>query len=145
MAAIYPYVLIVHLFCAVIFIGYLFFDVVILPNVKKLYGEEVANKAEQGIGQRAVKIMPICVLLLLITGGMMVSQYIGGDKGYFETPFQKVLMLKICFACGIFAMVGIALTCKFLNKKNPIGNIIHPAVLILGALIIVCAKLMWYV
>ncbi|GMB91574.1 CopD family copper resistance protein [Helicobacter ailurogastricus] len=144
MAAIYPYVLVIHLSCAVIFLGYLFFDVVILPNVKKLYGDEIANKAEQGIGQRAVKIMPICVLLLLITGGMMVSQYIGGDKGYFETPFQKVLMLKICFACGIFVMVGIALTCKFLNKKNPLEKIIHPSVLILGGLIIVCAKLMWY-
>ncbi|BDQ28770.1 CopD family copper resistance protein [Helicobacter ailurogastricus] len=144
MAAIYPYVLVIHLSCAVIFIGYLFFDVLILPNVKKLYGDEIASKAAQGIGQRAVKIMPICVLLLLITGGMMVSQYIGGDKGYFETPFQKVLMLKICFACGIFVMVGIALTCKFLNKKNPLEKIIHPSVLILGGLIIVCAKLMWY-
>ncbi|BDQ26735.1 hypothetical protein ASB1_04110 [Helicobacter heilmannii] len=100
MATIYPYVLIVHLFCAVIFLGYLFFDVVILPNVKRIYGEEIANKAEEGIGQRAVKIMPICVLLLLITGGMMVGQYIGGDKGYFETPFQKVLMLKLLFAGG---------------------------------------------
>ncbi|CCM11127.1 CopD family copper resistance protein [Helicobacter heilmannii] len=144
MATIYPYVLIVHLFCAVIFLGYLFFDVVILPNVKRIYGEEIANKAEEGIGQRAVKIMPICVLLLLITGGMMVGQYIGGDKGYFETPFQKVLMLKLLFAGGIFAMVAIALTCKFLNKKNPIGGIIHPTALILGALIIVCAKYMWY-
>ncbi|BEG57120.1 hypothetical protein NHP21005_08080 [Helicobacter sp. NHP21005] len=62
-----------------------------------------------------------------------------------QTPFQKVLMLKLLFAGGIFVMVAIALTCKFLNRKNPIGSIIHPTALILGALIIVCAKLMWYV
>ncbi|BEG57119.1 hypothetical protein NHP21005_08070 [Helicobacter sp. NHP21005] len=91
MAAIYPYVLIIHLFSAVIFLGYLFFDVVILPNVKKLYGDEIANKAEQGIGQRAVKIMPICVLLLLITGGMMVSQYIGGIRGICKRLFKRCL------------------------------------------------------
>ncbi|WP_205435810.1 CopD family copper resistance protein [Helicobacter suis] len=145
MAAIYPYVLIVHLICAIIFIGYLFFDVVIFPNVKRLFGEEIAQKAAQGISQRAIKIMPLCVLLLLITGGMMVSQYMGGDKGFFNTPFQKLLMLKIFLACLIFAMVGTALTCKFLGKPNPLGSIIHPAVLTLGALIIICAKLMWFV
>ncbi|GAA9992161.1 hypothetical protein VN1042_00650 [Helicobacter pylori] len=31
MDAIYPYVLVVHLLCAIIFIGYLFFDGVIFP------------------------------------------------------------------------------------------------------------------
>ncbi len=40
MDAIYPYVLVVHLLCAIIFIGYLFFDGVIFPNVKKMFGEE---------------------------------------------------------------------------------------------------------
>ncbi len=32
MDAIYPYVLVVHLLCAIIFIGYLFFDGVIFPE-----------------------------------------------------------------------------------------------------------------
>ncbi|GAA7355710.1 hypothetical protein MLS218_02630 [Helicobacter pylori] len=54
MDAIYPYVLVVHLLCAIIFIGYLFFDEVIFPNVKKMFGEEFANKANTGITQRAV-------------------------------------------------------------------------------------------
>ncbi|GAA8706822.1 hypothetical protein oki352_05950 [Helicobacter pylori] len=43
MDAIYPYVLVVHLLCAIIFIGYLFFDGVIFPNVKKMFGEEFAK------------------------------------------------------------------------------------------------------
>ncbi|MGL2476400.1 copper resistance protein CopD, partial [Helicobacter pylori] len=82
MDAIYPYVLVVHLLCAIIFIGYLFFDMVIFPNVKKMFGEEFANKANAGITQRAIKIMPLCVLGLVLTGGMMLSQYMGGDKGW---------------------------------------------------------------
>lgn len=144
MQGIYPYLLVIHLVCAIIFIGYLFFDVVIFPNIKRLYGEEVAQKAQQGIGQRAIKIMPVCLLLLLLTGGMMVSAYIGGDKGFFDTPFQKFLMLKIFLACVIFAAVIVSLLCKFLGKPNPLGKVIHPLALVLGFLIVICAKWMWY-
>ncbi|CCF81104.1 hypothetical protein HBZS_115530 [Helicobacter bizzozeronii CCUG 35545] len=36
MQALYPYLLISHLLCAIIFIGYLFFDVVIFPSIKKI-------------------------------------------------------------------------------------------------------------
>ncbi|AFI03573.1 CopD family copper resistance protein [Helicobacter cetorum] len=144
MTAIYPYILVVHLLCAIIFIGYLFFDMVIFPNVKKMYGEEFANKANMGITKRAIKIMPLCVLTLVITGGMMLSQYVGGDKGWCETPFQKVLMVKVILALSIFALVLFSLSCKFLGKKNPIGNYIHHIALTFGFLIAILAKLMWF-
>ncbi|WP_104706274.1 CopD family copper resistance protein [Helicobacter bizzozeronii] len=144
MQALYPYLLISHLLCAIIFIGYLFFDVVIFPSIKKIYGEEIAQKAQQGISARAIKIMPLCVLWLLLSGGMMLSVYVGGDKGFLETPFQKVLMLKVLLACTIFAMVAISLACKFLNKKNPLASVIHPLALLLGLGIVICAKWMWF-
>ncbi|GAA7178303.1 CopD family copper resistance protein [Helicobacter pylori] len=145
MDAIYPYVLVVHLLCAIIFIGYLFFDGVIFPNVKKMFGEEFANKANTGITQRAVKIMPLCVLGLVLTGGMMLSQYMGGDKGWCETPFQKTLMLKVILALSIFLLVLFSLSCKFLGKKNPIGKYIHPIALTFGFLIAILAKTMWFI
>ncbi len=47
MDAIYPYVLVVHLLCAIIFIGYLFFDMVIFPNVKKKCEENVWRRVCQ--------------------------------------------------------------------------------------------------
>ncbi|NHB36113.1 copper resistance protein CopD [Helicobacter pylori] len=145
MDAIYPYVLVVHLLCAIIFIGYLFFDGVIFPNVKKMFGEEFANKANIGITQRAIKIMPLCVLGLVLTGGMMLSQYMGGDKGWCETPFQKILMLKVILALSIFLLVLFSLSCKFLGKKNPIGKYIHHIALAFGFLIAILAKTMWFV
>ncbi|GAA8039128.1 hypothetical protein JP0565_04210 [Helicobacter pylori] len=58
MDAIYPYVLVVHLLCAIIFIGYLFFDGVIFPNVKKMFGEEFANKAIQESLKERLKSCP---------------------------------------------------------------------------------------
>lgn len=94
MDAIYPYVLVVHLLCAIIFIGYLFFDGVIFPNVKKMFGEEFANKANTGITQRAVKIMPLCVLGLVLTGGMMLSQYMGAIKAGVKPLFKRYSCLR---------------------------------------------------
>lgn len=53
-----------------------------------MFGEEFANKANTGITQRAIKIMPLCVLGLVLTGGMMLSQYMGAIKAGVK-PFSK--------------------------------------------------------
>ncbi|MGN8363626.1 copper resistance protein CopD, partial [Helicobacter pylori] len=76
---------------------------------------------------------------------MMLSQYMGGDKGWCETPFQKILMLKVILALSIFLLVLFSLLCKFLGKKNPIGKYIHHIALAFGFLIAILAKTMWFV
>ena len=141
---IYPLLLIVHLFCAIVFVGYLFFDVIIYPNVKRL-GKELDNQVSNAIAKRARRIMPICVLLLLITGIMMMVNYIGGDLGYFGSRFQVLLMIKVALASIIFIFVATSLTCAFVLKcKNPLGKIIHPVAFVLSICIIILAKLMFY-
>ena len=52
MEALYPYALIVHLFCAIIFLGFIFTDVVLFSAVRKKLGDEVANKMFRIIAQR---------------------------------------------------------------------------------------------
>lgn len=146
MQALYPTLLIIHLLCAIIFLGYIFFDVVIFPNVKKIFGQEIATKASKAIQGRGTKIMPLCILGLFITGGMMLSSHIGGDMGIFQTNFQKLLLLKVLLALFIVALVIFSLSCKFIFKiHNPIGNFIHPIALILGFFIVVLAKLMYFI
>lgn len=146
MQTIYPFVLIIHLICAIIFLGYLFFDVVIFPNIKKMFGEEISSKASKAISARGSKIMPLCVLVLLITGGMMMSNYINSSLGFFDSNLQKLLVLKICLALVIIAMIGISLTYAFILKKpSPIGKIIHPVAIILGFIIVILAKIMFFV
>ncbi|PAF48108.1 copper resistance protein CopD [Helicobacter sp. 12S02634-8] len=146
MQTIYPLILIIHLICAIIFLGYLFFDVFIFPNIGKMFGSEIAKKAAAGIAARGTKIMPICVLGLIITGGMMVSNYIGKNMGFFSSNFQKLLMIKIALATIIVLMVITSLTYKFILKKpSPIGKFIHPVAVTLGFCIVILAKLMFYV
>ena len=66
MEKIYPYVQILHLFFAIIFLGYVFFDVIILGFLKDKFGSNFQN-VKQTIGARAIKIMPVCILGLFLT------------------------------------------------------------------------------
>lgn len=146
MESLYPFALIIHVFCAIIFVGYLFFDVVIFSKAKKNLKQELRTEVQEVITKKAIKIMPICVLLLLLTGGMMMSKWVGSQIGYFDTTFQQIFMLKVFFACLIFIMVALSLSYKFILKKpNPLNRIIHPLALTLAILIVLCAKLMFYV
>lgn len=146
MQNLYPYAQIIHLFCAIIFVGYLFFDVIILRVASKKMPPELAQKAKQAIGSVAVKIMPICVLLLVLTGGMMMSGLVGSKAGgYFETNLQIAFMIKFCLAMVIVAAVIVNLSCKFIFKRpSPLGNI-HPIALTLAVAIVLLAKVMFMV
>ena len=146
MQNLYPYAQIVHLFCAIIFVGYLFFDVVILRAASKKLPPELAQKAKQAIGSSAIKIMPICLLFLVLTGGMMMSSWVGSKAGgYFETNLQIAFMIKFFLAMVIVAAVIVNLSCKFIFKRpSPLGNI-HPIALTLAVAIVLLAKVMFMV
>lgn len=145
MEVFYPYFLIIHLVSAIIFLGFIFTDVVLLTPLRKVLGDEFADKMFQGISKRGSKIMPFCLLLLVLTGGAMISHYIGGNQGYFNTFLQKVLWFKVFFAFLIVLAVTISLICHYILKvRNPVGKIIHPLALVLGVFIVVLAKIAFY-
>lgn len=145
MEAMYPYFLIIHILCAIVFLGFIFTDVVLLTPLKKWLDKDIADKVFSIISQRGVKIMPICVLMLVISGGAMISRYIGGDNGYFENTLQIALVVKMLLALCIVVMVVISLSCKFLKLKNPLANVIHPIALCLGLFIVILAKVAFFV
>lgn len=145
MEALYPYFLTLHLLCAIIFLGYIFTDVVLLTPLRRILGDEIADKVFGVISKRGVKIMPLCLLFLVLTGGAMISRYIGGNQGFFETSFQIFLLIKMRLAFAIVLMVVISLSCKFLGLKNPLAKVIHPIALFLGLFIVLLAKAAFYV
>ncbi|WP_104721596.1 copper resistance protein CopD [Helicobacter mesocricetorum] len=145
MEVFYPYFLIVHLMSAIIFLGFIFTDVVLLAPLREVLGEEFADKMFQGISKRGSKIMPFCLLLLVLSGGAMIGQYVGSGQGYFDTFLQKALWFKVFFASLIVLAVIISLTCHYILKvRNPLGKIIHPLALVFGVFIVVLAKIAFY-
>ncbi|TLD82872.1 copper resistance protein CopD [Helicobacter sp. MIT 11-5569] len=144
MESFYPYFLLLHLICAIVFLGYIFCDVVFLSLVRKKLGDEIANKVSSVISTRS-KFMPLCFLILLLSGGAMLSQYINSEIGFFNTQLQQFLVIKTALALIIAGMIVVSLTYFYeLKKPSPLRKIIHPIALVLGIFITMLAKLAFY-
>ncbi|KAA6226763.1 MULTISPECIES: hypothetical protein [unclassified Campylobacter] len=134
MLELYPYILILHLFCAIFFIGYLFVDLFILGPIKR----KNANLGSEFFKNNAVKIMPFIVLLLFLSGGAMAS--------FHFNPLNLLFLIKMLLAAIIFCLVIFSLTYYFLLKKpNHLGKFVHPIVFIICFFIVILAKLMNYI
>ncbi|OCR06728.1 copper resistance protein CopD [Helicobacter pullorum] len=145
MDMLYPYFLTIHLICAIIFLGFIFVDVVLLTPIRKILGDEFANQMWSVISKRGGKIMPFCLFVLVLSGGAMISRYIGSEIGYWNTTLQQLLVIKAFLALLIFFAVLVSLTFHYLLKKsNPLAKIIHPLALILGLFIVILAKFAFY-
>ena len=142
----YSIVLIIHLLCAIIFIGFVFADVLVVPAMKKALDEETYNKAKEAISNRARKIFPLSVLILVLSGGFMLSKYMNSSLGFISSSLQQLLLLKVLIALVIVSGIIYSLTCKLLKKRpHPIMTHFHKIVLFLGIIIVILAKLMFAV
>lgn len=140
----YTIALIIHVLCAIIFLGFVFTDVVVLTAVKKTMGKEMHEKVMNAIIKRGIKIFPPIVLLLIATGGFMFTKYINSQAGMFNTSLQQLLMLKVFLVLLIILGVIYSLYTKFTNTK-PVAFMehFHTYTLIAGFFIVVLAKYMF--
>ena len=99
----YTLVQIIHLLCAIIFIGFIFADIFIFPAVKNKFGLETYTNMMSAIISRGMKIYPLIVLILISTGGYMFTKYINSEAGFFNTPFQMLLLLKVFLVLKSFS------------------------------------------
>ena len=142
----YTLVLIIHLLCAIIFIGFIFADIFIFPAVKNKFGVETYTNMMSAIISRGIKIYPLIVLILISTGGYMFTKYINSEAGFFNTPFQILLLIKVFLVLLIILGVIYTMFCK-LTKKEPVAfmNHFHVYALILSIFIVIIAKFMFVV
>jgi hypothetical protein len=139
----YTLIVIIHLLCAIIFIGFVFADVVVLPAMKKVLNDKEHQNVMNSISNRARKIFPITVLILILSGGFMFSKYINSELGMFNSTLQILLLIKFILAMIIASGIVYSLSCKFLKKvPNPIMKHFHKFVLVVGVIIVVLAKVM---
>lgn len=142
----YTFILIIHLLSAIIFIGFVFADVIVLPAMKKILTENEHQKVMNAISNRARKIFPVSVLILILSGGYMFSKYINSELGIFNSSLQILLLIKFTLAMIIVSGIVYSLSCKFLKRTpNPIMKHFHKFVLFVGIIITILAKLMFVV
>jgi len=140
----YTIALIIHLFCAIIFIGFIFADVFVFPALNKVFGDEQAQKIKDTIYARGVKIYPLSVLLLIASGGMMFSRYINSDLGYMNTNMQILLLIKVALVLVIALGIIYALFSR-ITKTQPASfmKYFHKTSFFLTLVIVLLAKLMF--
>ena len=142
----YSLALIIHLLCAIIFIGFIFADVIVFPVVKKNLGQKFYDDMIEAIVGRGLKIYPPVVILLVLSGGYMLTSYVNSTLGYFNTNLQILLLLKVF--CVLLIVLGVIYTifCK-LTKRQPVAfmEYFHTYALVLGIIIVILAKLMFMI
>lgn len=99
---IYPFLLTLHLFAALIFIGTVFFEVLFLESIRKQLSVKVMLLVEQGIGRRARTLMPWVLLVLFGAGlGMIWLRYLPALASPLTSSFGTLLTLKIILAVSV--------------------------------------------
>ena len=117
MQAIYPCAQLICLICAIIFVGFLFFGAIIFSRAKKKPSAKIAQKAQQAASSVAIKIMPLCVSPLALTGGMMTGGRVGSKAGgHFGSNLQIAFMIKVFAAFIALSTIVANLMCKFCSS-----------------------------
>lgn len=147
MEYLYTVALLIHLICAIIFLGYIFFDVVILPTLSNKFDTIQYEEIKAQISAKASTIMPIAVLVLISTGIIMLSNYMNINNGYTNTHLQMLMGIKalLGFIIGIMVLYSIVYK-KFNGTPHPfLKKYIHKIALAIGLVIVILAKVMFAV
>lgn len=134
-----------HLFAAIMFVGTVFFEVLILEGVRKRVGREIMRAIELAIGGRARRLMPFVMLVLYGAGIGMAWEYRDVLVHPFASSFALLLWIKILLALSVLAHFLTAITLSGTGKlKSRHFQLIHLSVFCHVVLIVFLAKAMFY-
>ncbi len=99
-----------HLFAAILFVGTVFFEVLILASIRRKVGREAMRAVEAAVGRRARQVMPFVLLVLYGAGITMAWGYRAHLAEPFASPFAIMLSLKILLALSVLGHFVFAVT-----------------------------------
>ena len=79
------------------FYRFYFCRYIYIPPANQKPGEETYNNVMSAMIGRGIIIYQHIVIVLMISGGYMFTNYINSETGYFNTSFANVLWLKSFF------------------------------------------------
>lgn len=139
----YFLVILVHILCAIVFVGYVFFDVCIYPMAKRYCDEELLKKVKSAYAKGGAKVFGSAFVLLLLSGVYLASNYIGGELGYLNSGFQVIFWIKMFLLILMCFITIISVFFVFvLKRQDPFGKYSHLIGLVLCIMIVICAKAM---
>lgn len=141
----YSVLLTIHLFAAIMFVGTVFFEVLILENIRKHVPRETMRTLEIAIGTRARGLMPWVLLLLYSAGIGMAWHHRAALAHPLSNSFGLLLTIKIALALSVF---GHFITAMTLRRKGKLRTLhfqrIHLSVFCHMVGIVLLAKAMFF-
>ena len=137
---------VLHLFAAFVFVGTVFFEVLILERVRRHVPRKAMHLVEAGIGRRASRLMPWVLLVLYGSGLGMAWRYRALLADALEGGFGLLLALKIVLALSVFGHFLFAMRLRGKGRLLPsISRRIHLSLFFHMVGIVLLAKLMFHI
>lgn len=134
-----------HLFAAIMFVGTVFFEVLMLEFIRKPVGRDCMRTVEIEIARRARRFMPFVIIILYTAGIGLAFQYRDVLAHPFESRFATLLSLKILLAISVLGHFLTAITASARGKlKSRHFKWIHLSVFTHMVGIVFLAKAMFY-
>jgi hypothetical protein len=146
MASWYPLILLLHLSCAIVFVGAVCFEVLVLESLHHNFDHALMERIEQAVMARARRLMPGFVGLLFLSGFALFHIRCNGFSCLQpQFGWGWLLALKALLAFGVLAVFIGAVRAGRNGTMDPCRfRHTHRVVLILMIGIVVLAKLMFY-
>jgi len=148
---LYKIMLSVHLLCAMLFIGWGFAKLFVIAPTKSTFGSDNFANLQKELSKKVWKIYPANMMVLILTGTFLSTQYLTFENGIFPSTFQTMLILKALLAYGIGVKVVLSITKRLFFKMknaqdpNPVESSAYYYIFTLGIAIVLLAKWMFLV
>ena len=144
MAAWYPWIVLLHLSCAIVFVGAVAFEVLVLEGLHQRLDVGTMGVVEQAVMARVRRFMPVVVLLLFLSGGALFDIRCGGISCV-GSRSGNLLLLKVLLAFGVLGVFVNAMWASLRGKMDLCRfRHTHRFVLALMVGIVFLAKTMFY-
>jgi len=144
MAAWYPWIVLLHLSCAIVFVGAVAFEVLVLEGLHQRLDVSTMRVVEQAVMARVRRFMPVVVVLLFFSGGALFDIRCGGISCV-GSRSGNLLLLKVLLAFGVLGVFVNAMWASLRGKMDLCRfRHTHRIVLALMVGIVFLAKTMFY-
>ncbi|HET8899025.1 MAG TPA: hypothetical protein VFN09_09675 [Rhodanobacteraceae bacterium] len=114
----YPWILLLHLACAIVFVGAVAFEVLVLESLHTKFDHDTMERIETAVMGRARRFMPFVVALLFLSGFALFDIRCDGFE-CLGTRFGNWLLLKVTLAFGVLVVFASAIIAGARGRMNP--------------------------
>lgn len=118
MTAAYPWIVLLHLACAIVFVGAVAFEVLVLEGLRSRFDSATMERIEQAVMARARRFMPFVVALLFLSGFALFDIRCDGFS-CLGSRFGGWLSLKVLLAFVVLGVFASAIIAGARGRMNP--------------------------